>query len=139
MSRVYIGNLDPHVGQDELMHACSKFAMPASVWIARNPGGFAFVVRLGPFPRRQSRHLAAAAATASATPRSLAASAATAATAATSRHHCCATIAAGSSLRARLSPTSSPLRHVRAQEFSDTRAAEVVVAGMQDALLGQLP
>ncbi|EOD11449.1 hypothetical protein EMIHUDRAFT_257430 [Emiliania huxleyi CCMP1516] len=65
MSRVYIGNLDPHVGQDELMHACSKFAMPASVWIARNPGGFAFV------------------------------------------------------------------------EFSDTRAAEVVVAGMQDTLLGQ--
>ena len=44
-ARVYIGNLDPHVTQDEVDAECRRFGKLASVWVARNPAGFAFVVR----------------------------------------------------------------------------------------------
>ena len=44
MARVYIGNLDPHVPQEELDAECRRFGNLTSVWVARNPPGFAFVV-----------------------------------------------------------------------------------------------
>ena len=42
--RVYIGNLDPAVSQDEVDQECRRFGKLSSVWVARNPPGFSFVV-----------------------------------------------------------------------------------------------
>jgi len=43
MSRVYFGNLDPLVTQQDLERECNHFGRTASVWVARSPPGFAFV------------------------------------------------------------------------------------------------
>ena len=45
MARVYFGNLDPDVQKEEVEDICNKFGRVSDVWIARNPPGFAFVVR----------------------------------------------------------------------------------------------
>ena len=57
MSRVYFGNLDPDVQKDELDHQCGKYGRVTDIWIARNPPGFAFVVRARPRPRALSGSL----------------------------------------------------------------------------------
>ena len=44
--RTYFGNLEPGVTKEELEDACCKYGKVADVWVARNPPGFAFVVRL---------------------------------------------------------------------------------------------
>ena len=46
--RLYFGNLDTTFSQQEVEEECKRFGPVASVWVARNPPGFAFVVR---FPR----------------------------------------------------------------------------------------
>eukprot|EP00966_Prymnesium_polylepis_P205035 4750438-Prymnesium_polylepis.2 len=57
--RVYIGNLDPAMSQDEVDQECHRFGKLSSVWVARNPPGFAFVVSVhcdppfGPLGRRR--------------------------------------------------------------------------------------
>jgi len=43
--RIYLGNLDPRVQQSELEDECRKFGKTTNVWVARNPPGFAFIVR----------------------------------------------------------------------------------------------
>ena len=43
--RLYFGNLDPSISQQELEDECKRFGKVTSVWVARNPPGFAFVVR----------------------------------------------------------------------------------------------
>ena len=45
MARVYVGNLDPGTQKEELDDAFEKYGKLADVWIARNPPGFAFIVR----------------------------------------------------------------------------------------------
>ncbi len=45
MARVYFGNLDPGTQKEELADVCEKYGKLADVWIARNPPGFAFIVR----------------------------------------------------------------------------------------------
>ena len=45
MARVYVGNLDPGTEKEELKDAFEKHGRLADVWIARNPPGFAFIVR----------------------------------------------------------------------------------------------
>ena len=44
-NRLYFGNLDVNVTQAELEAECRRFGQTTSVWVARNPPGFAFVVR----------------------------------------------------------------------------------------------
>lgn len=41
--RLYFGNLDPSISQQELEDECKRFGKVTSVWVARNPPGFAFV------------------------------------------------------------------------------------------------
>jgi len=41
--RLYFGNLDVNFTQQELEEECKRFGPVASVWVARNPPGFAFV------------------------------------------------------------------------------------------------
>ena len=45
MARVYVGNLDPGTEKEALKDAFEKHGRLADVWIARNPPGFAFIVR----------------------------------------------------------------------------------------------
>ena len=45
MARVYVGNPDPGTQKEELADAFEKHGKLADVWIARNPPGFAFIVR----------------------------------------------------------------------------------------------
>ena len=44
--RTYFGNLEPSVTKEQLEDLCSGYGKVADVWVARNPPGFAFVVRL---------------------------------------------------------------------------------------------
>ena len=44
-NRLYFGNLDVNFTQAELEEECRRFGQTTSVWVARNPPGFAFVVR----------------------------------------------------------------------------------------------
>ena len=46
MARVYVGNLDPQATEEELTKEVARFGKVESVWVARSPPGFAFVVRL---------------------------------------------------------------------------------------------
>lgn len=41
--RLYFGNLDPHVTQQELEREVNRFGETKNVWVAKNPAGFAFV------------------------------------------------------------------------------------------------
>ena len=41
--RLYFGNLDPQVTQQELEREVNRFGETKSVWVAKNPAGFAFV------------------------------------------------------------------------------------------------
>ena len=41
--RLYFGNLDPQVTQQELEREVNRFGETKSVWVAKNPSGFAFV------------------------------------------------------------------------------------------------
>ncbi|KAL6536296.1 Serine/arginine-rich splicing factor rsz22a [Orobanche gracilis] len=43
MSRVYIGNLDPRVTEQELEDEFGTFGVIRSVWVARRPPGYAFI------------------------------------------------------------------------------------------------
>ena len=54
MSRVYIGNIDPDVQEDELENVCDEYGTITDVWVAQNPSGFAFVVRGRPRARTAS-------------------------------------------------------------------------------------
>lgn len=47
--RLYFGNLDPQMTQQELEREVNRFGVTKSVWVAKNPAGFAFVeyVELG--------------------------------------------------------------------------------------------
>ena len=42
-TRVYIGNLDPAVTQEEMEEESRRFGETTSVWVARSPPGFAFI------------------------------------------------------------------------------------------------
>ena len=42
-SRIYVGNLDPSITEQQLEAEVAKFSTSASVWVAHNPPGFAFV------------------------------------------------------------------------------------------------
>ena len=44
-NRLYFGNLDVTFTQPDLEQECRRFGQTTSVWVARNPPGFAFVVR----------------------------------------------------------------------------------------------
>jgi hypothetical protein len=44
-TRVHFGNLDTSIDQRQLEDECRRFGSVANVWVARNPPGFAFVVR----------------------------------------------------------------------------------------------
>ena len=44
-NRLYFGNLDVNFTQPDLEQECRRFGQTTSVWVARNPPGFAFVVR----------------------------------------------------------------------------------------------
>jgi RNA recognition motif-containing protein len=41
--RVHVGNLDPQATQEELQAEVTRYCQPISVWVARNPPGFAFI------------------------------------------------------------------------------------------------
>ena len=41
--RVYIGNLDPEITTEEMEAEANRYGRTASVWVARNPAGFAFI------------------------------------------------------------------------------------------------
>eukprot|EP00798_Chlamydomonas_sp_ICE-L_P020574 gene20574-27368_t len=43
MSKVYFGNLDPHITERELEDECMRFGKIYKLWLARKPPGFAFV------------------------------------------------------------------------------------------------
>ena len=57
MSRVFIGNIEPDVQEDELENVCGKYGTITDVWVARDPSGFAFVVRRRPRARTASLSL----------------------------------------------------------------------------------
>jgi RNA recognition motif-containing protein len=42
-SRLFLGNLDPSVTEQQLEAELLRFSRPTSVWVARNPPGFSFV------------------------------------------------------------------------------------------------
>lgn len=42
-TRVYVGNLDPLVTQQEMEEEVRRFGVTTSVWVARSPPGFAFI------------------------------------------------------------------------------------------------
>ena len=42
-NRVYVGNLDPSVTQQEMEAETRRFGQTTSVWVAKSPPGFAFV------------------------------------------------------------------------------------------------
>ena len=42
-NRVYVGNLDPSVTQQEMEAETRRFGETTSVWVARSPPGFAFI------------------------------------------------------------------------------------------------
>ncbi len=46
-TRVYVGNLPRDVQEAEVSDVFRRFGRIVSIWIARNPPGFAFVVRVG--------------------------------------------------------------------------------------------
>ena len=43
--KVYVGNLDRDATKEDVQDMFSKFGELESCWVARNPTGFAFVVR----------------------------------------------------------------------------------------------
>ncbi|KDD72583.1 hypothetical protein H632_c3166p0 [Helicosporidium sp. ATCC 50920] len=43
LHKVYVGNLSPNITEQEISDEFTKFGSVASVWVARNPAGFAFV------------------------------------------------------------------------------------------------
>jgi arginine/serine-rich splicing factor 7 len=42
-TKVYVGDLGPHGNKDDLEHEFEQYGTLKSVWVARNPPGFAFV------------------------------------------------------------------------------------------------
>jgi len=42
-SKIYLGDLSSHTSKEEVEDACAKYGRVHSVWLARNPPGFAFV------------------------------------------------------------------------------------------------
>ncbi|KAL9255585.1 Serine/arginine-rich splicing factor RSZ21-like protein [Drosera capensis] len=43
MSRVYVGNLDPHVSERDLEDEFKRYGPIRSLWVARRPPGYAFI------------------------------------------------------------------------------------------------
>jgi arginine/serine-rich splicing factor 7 len=43
--RVYVGNLDKNTNKDEVEELFVRFGKIESLWLAKNPSGFGFVVR----------------------------------------------------------------------------------------------
>jgi RNA recognition motif-containing protein len=44
--RVYVGNLDKNTAKEEVEDLFTRFGKIESLWLAKKPSGFAFVVRL---------------------------------------------------------------------------------------------
>jgi len=42
-AKIYLGDLSSHTSKEEVEDACAKYGRVHSVWLARNPPGFAFV------------------------------------------------------------------------------------------------